>query len=220
MYGKPVANPPIFKNFTDIPSIGNSLKIANLTDHVAGTDQGYGFRQSYWTATFKNDAALQGKILTIWQEEIALLKAVSGWVPAAIFQPLSTGFLGQSPNGGNSFGLNPADGPLIRKSHLADFKYHAHADMNLVFNTALQWNNIADDVKVLAAGRNIINRSVAEAKARGLSFRYIYQNYAAAEQNVFEGYGSANHAKLRAISQKYDPEGVFQTLQPGYFKLW
>jgi len=44
--------------------------------------------------------------------------------------------------------------------------------------------------------------------------------YAAQEQNVFEGYGSANHAKLRIISKKYDPEGVFQRLQPGYFKLW
>ena len=88
-----------------------------------------------------------------------------------------------------------------------------------VFNTALQWSNAADDVRVYAAARNTINRSTAEAKARGLSFKYIYENYAAAEQDVFESYGSANHAKLKAISKKYDPTGVFQTLQPGYFKV-
>lgn len=44
MYGKPIANPPIFKNFTNIESIGNSLATATLTGHVNGTNTGYGFR--------------------------------------------------------------------------------------------------------------------------------------------------------------------------------
>lgn len=44
MYGKPIADPPIFKNFTDIPNIGSNLRIANLSGQVAGTNGGYGFR--------------------------------------------------------------------------------------------------------------------------------------------------------------------------------
>ena len=60
---------------------------------------------------------------------------------------------------------------------------------------------------------------MALAKKRGLYNRYIYQNYAAAGQQVFAGYGPENHAKLRRIYQKYDPTGVFTKLQPGYFKI-
>jgi hypothetical protein len=54
----------------------------------------------------------------------------------------------------------------------------------------------------------------------GLGHRYIYQNYASAEQNVFWGYGEQNLEKLREVSRKYDPNGVFEKLQLGYFKLW
>jgi hypothetical protein len=53
----------------------------------------------------------------------------------------------------------------------------------------------------------------------GFGYPYIYQNYAAAEQPVFPSYGASNYAKLKAISAKYDPAGVFTKLQPGYFKI-
>jgi hypothetical protein len=36
---------------------------------------------------------------------------------------------------------------------------------------------------------------------------------------VFWGYGEENLEKLKAVSKKYDPSGVFEKLQPGYFKL-
>lgn len=164
-------------------------------------------------------------IQAIWQEEIAPLKAIAGWLPAAIFQPFSKGLLEKAQqNGGNALGITTDDGPLTRKSRIPSSKHSLNwaqtTNINQVFNTALQWSDEADDARVFAAARNTINRSVAEAEKRGLSFRYIYQNYASAEQDVFDGYGSANHAKLQAISKKYDPTGVFQTLQPGYFKLF
>jgi hypothetical protein len=53
----------------------------------------------------------------------------------------------------------------------------------------------------------------------GLDFRYIYQNYASQNQEVFESYGTENHERLTKISKKYDPLGVFAKLQPGYFKV-
>lgn len=44
-------------------------------------------------------------------------------------------------------------------------------------------------------------------------------NYASKDQDVFGGYGAENEKKLRDVQGKYDPDGVFKTLQPGYFKL-
>ena len=38
-------------------------------------------------------------------------------------------------------------------------------------------------------------------------------------QDVFGGYGEENRKRLIAISERYDPRGVFQRLQPEYFKL-
>jgi hypothetical protein len=65
----------------------------------------------------------------------------------------------------------------------------------------------------------MVNRSNTAAQAAGLGNAYLYQNYASAEQNVFGSYGATNLAKLKAIRKKYDPSGVLQNLQPGYFKL-
>ena len=44
-------------------------------------------------------------------------------------------------------------------------------------------------------------------------------NYATLDQDVFAGYGEENHERLKRVQEAYDPEGVFKSLQPGYFKL-
>jgi hypothetical protein len=43
-------------------------------------------------------------------------------------------------------------------------------------------------------------------------------NYASQFQDVIASYGPRKN-KLKSIAKKYDPKDVFQTLQPGYFKL-
>jgi hypothetical protein len=91
--------------------------------------------------------------------------------------------------------------------------------MCAVINTSVSWSNISDDARIMTYAANLINRSVALAKSRDLDFRYIYQNYAAIQQDVFHSYGHENHKKLIAIHEKYDPDEVFTKLQPGYFKL-
>lgn len=63
-------------------------------------------------------------------------------------------------------------------------------------------------------------KAIAWAKERGMHDRYLYQNYADISQDVFAGYGEENLKKLREISKRYDPDQVFQRLQPGYFKLY
>lgn len=85
---------------------------------------------------------------------------------------------------------------------------------------AIMWSTASDDEAVFAAAARFINRANETAYAQGLGHPYIYQNYAAIQQPVFQGYGQKNLAKLRAASKKYDPTGVWQKLQPGFFKLF
>lgn len=82
------------------------------------------------------------------------------------------------------------------------------------------WSSASDDEAVFEAAARFIDRVNATAYAQGLGHPFIYQNYAAVQQPVFQGYGQKNLAKLRAVSKKYDPQGVWQKLQPGYFKIF
>lgn len=88
-----------------------------------------------------------------------------------------------------------------------------------MINIVLSWSDAADDTRLLAAAANMVSRTNATAYAQGLGNKFIYQNYASFEQDVFPSYGAANLAKLRAVSAKYDPAKVWQKLQPGYFKV-
>jgi len=53
----------------------------------------------------------------------------------------------------------------------------------------------------------------------GMHHRYLFQNHAFEEQDVFSGYGEKSLKRLRKIRRDVDPDGVFQRLQPGFFKL-
>ena len=84
---------------------------------------------------------------------------------------------------------------------------------------SMKWSNKADDVRLNQFAAKVKDRVLAAAAAKGKTSSYIYMNYASPWQDPIAGYGAGNKAKLKAISQKYDPARVFQTLQPGYFKL-
>lgn len=84
---------------------------------------------------------------------------------------------------------------------------------------SISWSSATDDEIVMAAASITIKRAQVAAEKEGAEYRWIYQNYAAKEQRVFDGYGEASLGRLRKVSAKYDPEGVWEKLQPGYFKL-
>lgn len=62
-----------------------------------------------------------------------------------------------------------------------------------------------------------INNATIKA---GLYDPFNYMGDSAGFQRIFEGYGEENHAKLQEVAKKYDPEGVFQRLMPGGFKVF
>lgn len=65
----------------------------------------------------------------------------------------------------------------------------------------------------------VLERIKAVAVSEGVQNDWVYMNYASQFQDVISSYGSGNKAALKRIAAKYDPTGVFQKLQPGYFKL-
>lgn len=170
---------------------------------------------------FKNDLAVHNSVLTTFRKvlEDESLKSISSFSPSIAFQPITTAFLSHTTsNGGNSMGLSESDGPLTCKFPPRSSASYHHL-MPSVFHITMSWDNASDDIAVADFARNLIARVNSTAYATGKGNPYIYQNYAAKEQKVFEGYGKVNHARLRKISKKYDPQSVFQKLQPGYFKL-
>ena len=72
---------------------------------------------------------------------------------------------------------------------------------------------------MMKAAEDYLQFSKAMAIELGADNNYYYMPYSSGYQSVISGYGAANQAKLSAISRNYDPQQVFQTLQPGYFKL-
>jgi hypothetical protein len=90
---------------------------------------------------------------------------------------------------------------------------------HIVFSVVYSYYGQESDDLVRIAGTNLIDRAVEFAKERDLWHRYIYLNYADANQDVFAGYGEENRERLQGIQKQWDPEGVWSTLQPGGFKV-
>lgn len=203
-YADPTPDPPIFDDFKEIPTTMDTMAIkslSNITDEFQSSNPN-GLRETYWTATYKLDKTLATYITNIFAEELDPIKDVEGLVPAAVMQIITTDMLTHmEKNGGNALGISDSDGPLI------------------LLNVAIMWEDPADDDAILQAASNMVSKTIAKAEEMGLDSEYLYMNYASQFQDVVPSYGHHNHALLHHISKKYDPEQVFQRLQPGYFKI-
>lgn len=85
--------------------------------------------------------------------------------------------------------------------------------------TDLSWKDSRDDRLFREISDSTITEINNYAKSINKDNEYIYLDYANKNQNPLRGYGSDNLRKLRIIAEQYDPEGVFQKLVPGGFKL-
>lgn len=88
-----------------------------------------------------------------------------------------------------------------------------------VFLLYITWQDAADDDIFNTAGAACIADIKAAGDALGVTRPFIYMNYADQAQDVLGGYGAENKAKMEAASRKYDPEGIFQALVPGGWKI-
>jgi FAD/FMN-containing dehydrogenase len=201
---QPAAGPEIFKKFKAIPPVIDMTQNDSQYNITAANNMAVpaGNRQTYWTASYKVDAQVLKNIAQTFNQEVQAISNVTGLqatMPLAFISKPAISFM--SSNGGNALGLTEADGPLI------------------LLNLAFTWSNAADDYTVLKACENIVDKTVAYAKSKGLDHPYLYMNYASQFQNVVPTYGKDNLKKLKTIQKHFDPQGVFKTLLPGGFKL-
>ncbi|EFR04966.1 6-hydroxy-D-nicotine oxidase [Nannizzia gypsea CBS 118893] len=161
-----------------------------------------GLRESYWTATIEADAQLLSDLLDLWVEAISpLQKKVKGYLPVYSLEPIGIPMLKPMANrGGNALGLDNKK-PII------------------IMNPSARWENAEDDKVVIDAYVGWLEKAKAKAEERGLWNDFVYMNYASVKQDPIQSYGKANIERLNKVARKYDPDSIFQRLQPGYFKL-
>ncbi|KAF2026757.1 FAD-binding domain-containing protein [Setomelanomma holmii] len=205
-YADPIANASILSEYNAISgAIADQTAVrslAELTSLLEGPASGAGLRQAFWTLSIKLDKELASVTKDIFFEELPAILDAADILPAISLQVLTDPILEKmSTRGGNALGLSAADGPI----------------MNVL--VAVKWSNSADDARINQFAARVKDRAVAAAEAKGKALDYLYMNYASPWQDVVAGYGAANQARLKSVAKKYDPTGVFETLQPGYFKL-
>ncbi|EED16630.1 conserved hypothetical protein [Talaromyces stipitatus ATCC 10500] len=209
-YAEPIADggghPAVFNAFFEIEGPIQETKstktIVNvIKDHSVSNPNG--LRQSYWTSTFRLDLRLAQEISDLWAQLLDPIKQkVAGIVPVLTFQIITTTMMEHmGDKDGNALGLEHEKEPLM-----------------LVALSAM-WKDAAGDDILFEAYSKWLVASNLRAQELGLDHRYIYMNYASQFQDPIRGYGEANVAKLQNVAKEYDPDGVFQVLQPGYFKL-
>jgi len=85
---------------------------------------------------------------------------------------------------------------------------------------AAAWSSESDDAYLLNFLTSLVQSIDSASKAEGLYYPYIFLNDAGKGQWPFPLYGDGRSLpKMKAIAQKYDPDGVFQHLASGAFRL-
>jgi hypothetical protein len=197
------ANPPaILKEYLSIPAMQDTTRNCTLAETTPGLSESMpdGFRTTMWSQSFKLNTKLLKRMSDHFFDIAPSVPAVGA--PSISFQAFSKPALtAMQKKGGNALGLYPDDGPF----------FHALFYMS--------WTDEKDDKTILKVGQDYMNKAIEMAKELGAYNDYMYMPYSSPYQPVVAGYGAKNLAKLQAVSRQYDPDQVFQRLQPGYFKL-
>ncbi|GFN16475.1 hypothetical protein AtubIFM55763_010310 [Aspergillus tubingensis] len=205
--------PEIFKPFTDIPAVSSTLGFKTLAEFAAETGA--------LVTPHINDIFVAGTIKATTYDDLyrgisiinstfaAQLPSLYAQIPTANisiieldWQPIGASWLEASESrGGNALGLDK------------DQVYLCYAEV--VEWIGSEYDEIVGDWVVETTYK--INNATLEA---GLYDSFNYMGDAAWFQDIFDGYGQENLAKLQTIAQKYDPHSVFQVLMPGGYKIF
>ncbi|KAF1992666.1 FAD-binding domain-containing protein [Amniculicola lignicola CBS 123094] len=198
---------PALKRFTTLPGAIEGYGTLRTGDHMNFCDElskftQDGIRSFYATLTIKADVALMKELHQIWLEILEPLRPLKGFIFSYGYFPLTKALLRNSKEAGdNAKDIDPVDGPLF---------------VVLINPT---WDLSENDDQVYSAVEDLLQRLKKTASEKGLLHRYIFTNYAYHKEEVLAGYGEQSVNRLREVSQKYDPEGIFQKSVPGGFKL-
>ena len=203
-YSKDVADPAIFKPFRSIPAVSDTTASKTLIEQCdeINSMNPVGLREVYWAIAVQLNEEFANWVVDHFFSVLPQVSHVKGVNPALIYQAVTEPMLkNMSKYGGNALGLAPAKGPV----HL--------------LHISCWWADASDDETIYRFVNNFWNTVTSKAKDMGIYNRWIYMNYASQFQDVIASYGDQNKGRLQSIAAKYDPKGIYQTLQPGYFKL-
>jgi hypothetical protein len=204
-YTLPVNNPPVFQPIlTPNVTLFANTSITSLTDLTLGLTalNPFGSRQLFATMTFRNDAAFMEIFYQLGNQTVSTISNTAGLKWSISYQSMPYSIYSKaSTTGGNSLGLE-----------------HDTEDLVIVLLTAT-WDKPASDPYVNRAAEALFTEAKAQALALGVFNKFEYLNYAAQFQDPIAAYGEESVIRLRGVSKKYDPLGIFQRLVPGGFKL-
>ncbi|KAI9711712.1 MAG: hypothetical protein M1820_001856 [Bogoriella megaspora] len=197
--GECTSAPKVFHAFDGIEPIQMAIPPTNGTDlsatRVLAMD-GEGKREG-GTVSVRVDADLYSRLHKTLQE----IATSSSFTLQFAIQPVAIlGVQKGDECGGNSLKIPPEN-----QSWLA---------------MLVQWTDDANDDEARSQIRQLIEsaRSVAESSGHLLDFQFM--NGASCMQSPLKSYGPERLASLRAASEKWDPDGVFQHLQQSGFLLY
>lgn len=155
--------------------------------------------------TFKNDAALVVRASEQFFRFSEQLQAhTSDFTTHIAFQPIPRLYAEKAAAaGGNILGLNKIP----------------HDAIMLLVSVSVKTAEIAEWVRPHVKALVADLRAFAVTRDGGGLLPWVYLNYAHSCQDVLPGYGEDNVRKIRKVAAKLDPEGLFQRLCTGGFKI-
>ncbi|KAK7756327.1 hypothetical protein SLS62_001553 [Diatrype stigma] len=203
-----VESPAAFQSFLKMPEVMNNLKPTSIDEVLPYTSLPTGYYNIWYALAFKNDASIIAKACEL---HTRLANEVQAQVPDGdysthiSFQPIPRAVAQQSvAAGGNVLGLED----------------YPHDVILFQANASVRTNELAGWARprVRAVVEDL--QAFAETMDGGEgACRWIYLNYASPDQDVLRSYGPENVRRMRDAAAKYDPDGVFQRLCPGGFKI-
>ncbi|KAL8364736.1 hypothetical protein RB595_003830 [Gaeumannomyces hyphopodioides] len=194
-----------FEKFGAVGPCNSMMGEVKISAFVRQISMPPGQREIWFTLTFKNDLRIVNKAIAGHEAMVEKLKALmpdGNFSTQCVLQPLPTLFARHSvERGGNVLGLD-----------------------QVTDNAVLWLGTVSVPTKELGdAAYELLRTYTAETEAHarelGLDVPWRHLNYADPSQQVLATYGATNVEKMRAAAKKYDPDGVFQTLMPGGFKI-
>ncbi|GAP89749.1 putative FAD binding domain-containing protein [Rosellinia necatrix] len=204
IYAKPVERPSTYSMFYDIPSTGHGINstIGNMVDmnnEISAINPETYKRRMIASTSHRFDATTLKDIFAeylIFDSEARKFGAATG----IVIQPFTSAAVQHSAStGGNPVGLKEG-----LQNHMA---------------YSLEWADNVNDEAARVAITKLTEKVEAITKARGLYLETKIMNDAGYNQNVLASFGPKNLKRLRDIASRYDPTGVFQTLQNNGFLL-
>lgn len=202
-HSDPKPNPPAMSEYLSIQALVDTTStrsLTNMSKELASSEQQQQGGDAHYfkargTATFLLNQDIMTFSKDVCFEMFGDLTGVEGVNPACVFQIITKAQMNATlARGGNALGLDPEGGPLF------------------LLNVQVGWTDEADSQRVRQAVQEMIERTVNYGKEKGRDHHFRYMNYAGEFQDVIAGYQKENKGRLIAISERYDPTGVFELL--------